>query len=767
MSTSNKAESISKKPRTSLAKRIIIPSLAVMVATLIGLSIFQNMTSSKALLRSLKKDHASYKVVLEQMAAASLQHLSDMGREIVLKDKEMLDIVASENPDLNELEESYARPAFNVLNTEMGGILRRIVFCDANTWKVRFVKGASDASSAVNPGDDCRSPVIEAGVAAFIKEGANAKPVQGYLKVGEEIVLTRFFPVTRYDRKKGGSVLKNLVRIDIGVEPVVEGLKRTAGAQEALNVAAPPPGFDAQGDTATATANFALGITDIHGKSAGHVLLKRNISEDLEELDSQLMQQIGILIVAFILLTATLVFLIRQRISAPIRSLSEAMGDLAQGNTDLAVPGTDREDELRLMADAVQIFKDSAIEKARLEVQQAEDQAKAEEEKRRAIHDLAREVGGLAEEAGAGDLSVRLSLDGKEGDLLTLSGSLNGLVEIVEKGIGETIGVLSALAQGDLTKRMEGAYQGAFERLKSDSNATSERLSQIVGDISKATGEVQMASAEIAEGSGDLSSRTEQQASSLEQTSAAMEQLVATVRQNADNSKLANQLSITARGAAEQGGEIVSSAVQSMSGIEEASRQITDIVNVIDEIAFQTNLLALNAAVEAARAGEAGKGFAVVASEVRALAQRSGEASKEIKSMIDNSNSQIKHGVELVNEAGETLDGIVTAIKQVADIVSEINSASQEQAAGLDEINAAVVNMDEMTQQNSALVEQTTAAAQSLDDQARTLAGLVGYFNIGGEQAAAAAPPSAPKSPQRSRAPAAAGAGEDGDWQEF
>jgi len=405
------------------------------------------------------------------------------------------------------------------------------------------------------------------------------------------------------------------------------------------------------------------------------------------------------------------------------------------------------------------------------------------------------EVTVLVEQAAQGDFTGRLDPQGKEGFLETLAEAMNQLVGNVQQGLSGVMAVISAMANGDLTKRIEGDYNGAFATLQTDVNNTSARLAGIVGNVIESTDTVKGAASEIAQGSSDLASRTEQQASSLEEVSASMEELTATVRQNADSAQQANQLSISARDTATKGGDIVTDAVDAMGKIESSSDQITDIVGMIDEIAFQTNLLALNAAVEAARAGEAGKGFAVVAQEVRSLAQRSSEASKEIKDLIDNSGSQVKQGAVLVGQAGETLEEIVTSVKRVTDIISEIAAASQEQATGLDEINSAVSNMDEMTQQNAALVEETTAAASSMDNQADQLTELLDFFETGQERIrreakpkpvssgparVAAAPKPKPPAPAAAPKPTPApepeivqsmaddaGFDDDDDWQEF
>ncbi|MGC2854327.1 methyl-accepting chemotaxis protein [Novispirillum sp. DQ9] len=353
--------------------------------------------------------------------------------------------------------------------------------------------------------------------------------------------------------------------------------------------------------------------------------------------------------------------------------------------------------------------------------------------------EVEREVTALVQAAADGEFSERVSLDGKEGFHRSLAEGMNKVMSLVEAGVEELAVCLSALADGDLDRRMEGDYHGSFERLKTDFNATVQQLQETVRAVAASADVVRTATSEIAAGTEDLANRTEQQASNLEETAAAMEELTATVRQNADNARQANQLSAAARDAAERGGETVSKAVSAMSQIKQSSDRISDIVSMIEEIAFQTNLLALNASVEAARAGEVGKGFAVVASEVRALAQRSSEASKDIKGLIEGSARQVKQGVELVNAAGGTLTEIVTSVKRVADIVAEISSASQEQSTGLDEVNNAVTNMDEMTQQNAALVEETTAAAQSLRDQAVELTQRLSVFHAA-DQAPVAAP---------------------------
>jgi methyl-accepting chemotaxis protein len=385
------------------------------------------------------------------------------------------------------------------------------------------------------------------------------------------------------------------------------------------------------------------------------------------------------------------------------------------------------------------------------------------------------EIDNVVTAAVAGDLTQRVDLDGKTGFMLNVSQGLNDFAATCEAGLNDVADMLEGMAAGDLTKRITNDYHGTFDQLKQNSNETAEKLASVLGEISTGAVEVSGAASEISDGSSDLSERTEQQASALEQTAASMEEMESAVKTNADNAAQANKQSTAARDVAEKGGKVVDSAVEAMARIEDSSQKISDIIVVIDEIAFQTNLLALNAAVEAARAGDAGKGFAVVASEVRALAQRSSEAAKDIKGLIVDSNNQVKDGVELVNEAGQQLGEIVGSIVEVTALVSEISSANQEQATGIAEINRAVAEMDEMTQQNSALVEETAAAARTLEEQSEVMRDRVSFFNTGEDSGARAV--SIPASVERKAEPKVAAkprkatpkpsSASDDDWAEF
>ena len=307
-----------------------------------------------------------------------------------------------------------------------------------------------------------------------------------------------------------------------------------------------------------------------------------------------------------------------------------------------------------------------------------------------------------------------------------------GLARFITQGIIKPINIAVEIAQavaaGDLTSKIHseaGDETGILLTALKEMNAS---LVKIVTEVRTGTDTMLVSSGEIADGNMDLSSRTEDQASSLEETASSMEEMTATVRQNAENANQGNKLAVLAKDAASKGGAVIASMVATMEEINNSSKKISEIVGVIDGIAFQTNILALNAAVEAARAGEQGRGFAVVASEVRNLAQRSAAAAKEIKTMITESVAKVDSGSTLVNEAGKTMDDVVVSVNRVTTIMSEITNASQEQSIGIEQINQAIMTMDNVTQQNAALVEQSAAAAQSMQEQSTHLAQVVDSF---------------------------------------
>lgn len=446
-----------------------------------------------------------------------------------------------------------------------------------------------------------------------------------------------------------------------------------------------------------------------------------------------------------LMLVITSVVLLRKLIN-PVVKLTDAVSDITEkDNLNTRIAYLDNADEVGALARSLEIFRQKSVaDKARAQ----EEQRAAEEEKQREL--LAREQERLEREREAvivseiamvmaacehGDFSQRINTDNKDGVLLNVCQSINNLSEVSESSLSEIKTAIQKLSEGNLSSHVQGEYSGLFAEMKDAVNNTTAKLQQITAEIRHTAANVSDSANEISAASVDLSNRTEAQASTLEQTAASMEEITATVLQNTGNANDLRSFSEESKRIAENGGEVVKQVVVSMDEISDSSSKISDIIGVIDEIAFQINLLALNAAVEAARAGEAGKGFAVVADEVRTLAGRSATASREIKDLIQASVDQVKNGEEQVHKAGDSLDEIVDSFNTLATKVAGIAEASQEQSIGVREVNRAVTNMDQATQQNAAMVEQTSASAISLSQMAQNLNDLLSFFHSSGSTA--------------------------------
>ncbi|MCM2476801.1 HAMP domain-containing protein [Rhizobium sp. CG5] len=426
-----------------------------------------------------------------------------------------------------------------------------------------------------------------------------------------------------------------------------------------------------------------------------------------EETNFSILTSLMVAILTFALGILASLIVAAKGITTPIASLRERMISLAQGQTKASVDGQERNDEVGQMAKAVAVFRENALEKARLEKEAQDNRSVSEKER------LERE-GQKAKDAA----DTQFAID-------------------------ELAKALDRLASGDVAYRIEVPFVGNLDTLRSNFNGSVANLNDALCAVGENARSIDAGANEIRSAADDLSKRTEQQAASVEETAAALEEITTTVKDSSNRAEEVGHLVSQARQGAEKSGEIVREAVTAMTEIERSSGEITNIISVIDEIAFQTNLLALNAGVEAARAGEAGKGFAVVAQEVRELAQRSAKAAKEIKVLINTSGEHVRSGVTFVNETGKALQVIVTEVQEINRHVTAIVESSREQSVGLQEINTAVNTMDQGTQQNAAMVEQSTAASHSLAKEAASLNKALSRFNLAREGDASRSTPSA------------------------
>ncbi|GAB4348587.1 MAG: methyl-accepting chemotaxis protein [Oricola sp.] len=461
---------------------------------------------------------------------------------------------------------------------------------------------------------------------------------------------------------------------------VVKGSDNSAGFVDYMW---PKPGFEEPVQKYSHVAGY---------KPWGWIVGTGVYADDLQALLTNSVRTTVFTLLAAAVLTLAAAFAIGRSISRPVTALKDVMNEVARNDTHNDVPHTDRGDEIGEMAHALVALRKSVIERNELEQHKDEQQREIESQRRANDEQTAR-------------------------------------VSAAQKAVVSSLGeALNRLASGDLTFEV-GDLGAEYAELRDDFNRTVTQLRSMVSAIQNAIQTIQGGAGEISTATNDLSRRTEQQAAALEETAAALEQITATVNQSSIGASEARDIVANARSEADHSGDVVRNAVAAMGRIEESSRRITEIIAVIDEIAFQTNLLALNAGVEAARAGEAGKGFAVVAEEVRELAQRSATAAKEIKTLIESSAGEVENGVKLVNATGTALEGIAAGVQEISNRIETIATSAREQAIGLQEINVAINEMDKTTQQNAAMVEETTAASHSLAEEAHNLAEMIAQFS--------------------------------------
>ena len=529
------------------------------------------------------------------------------------------------------------------------------------------------------------------------------------------------------NEKKGAEALQQLYKVapedSAEIDKIKAEVAKLDGEEAGLIAAGQDP-------TQQATAMMELGtkgrtadfkkLVNAYIDRESDVLEQRSKAQSASQAFAVTILAVGALL--SIALSVVMGALLSAAIAKPVAAMTAAMAKLASGDNNVDVPAQGRKDEVGRMAEAVQHFKDAALEKIRLEG-----------------------------EAGEARRSADAARTASEAERAATAAEQAKVVEGLAKG-------LERLAGGGLTFRLTDAFPSHYEQLRADFNRAMDTLQDTMREVSTNATAVRSGAGEISQASDDLSRRTEQQAASLEETAAALDEITATVRKTAEGAAQSRESVGAAKADAERSGVVVRDAISAMSEIENSSGQISQIIGVIDEIAFQTNLLALNAGVEAARAGDAGKGFAVVASEVRALAQRSAEAAKEIKTLISASSQQVERGVGLVGETGKVLERILTQVTSINGAVADIAASAQEQATGLQQVNTAINQMDQVTQQNAAMVEQATAASHALSGESEALSRLISRFDLGAGASAPsfkAAPAPAPRAmPAAAPAPA-------------
>jgi methyl-accepting chemotaxis protein len=510
----------------------------------------------------------------------------------------------------------------------------------------------------------------------------------------------------------------------------------------------------AAGDTATAAAlvaemsAFGPQMSEIYSGMADRAEARQNALGPLATSTAQF-QELFVLAISGVGVLAGLLaaYFTGRWLSGVITRMTQAMQSLAGGDIDMAITGTEPTHELGQMARALQVFQTNA-QAVRVAEAEKDSRSALSVARARMMESFQAAFDSVIDATSAGDFTRRIDARFNDADIDRISANFNAMLETTNGALSEAGRVLGALANADLTERMEGTYHGAFAELQNDTNAVADKLGDIVSELRETSNALKLATGEILAGANDLSERTTKQAATIEETSAAMEQLANTVTKNAQRASEASDNANQIAKVAEEGGAVMIEATGAMERITSSSSKISNIIGLIDDIAFQTNLLALNASVEAARAGDAGKGFAVVAVEVRRLAQSAASASSEVKVLIDQSAIEVHGGTTLVASAAAKLDSMLGSVRSNTSLMDGIARDSKEQASGIQEVTIAVRQMDEMTQHNAALVEEMNAAIEQTESQASKVDGIVEIFTVG-KTSQAASRPAAAAQPQK------------------
>lgn len=529
------------------------------------------------------------------------------------------------------------------------------------------------------------------------------------------------------DRERGGLMVGTTTLTDSGAQPAIGAMLDPAGPIMAALAQNQPYSTE---ETILGGRYFTAYKQIVRDAEIVGVLL---VALPLAQVEKSLSDVIDIVLkisAAVTVVFGGLGYLASLHITRPIPRLVKTMRQIAGANYQEPVPYTARTNEIGEIAKAVEIFRHNGIAMVAMTTEEAANAERRRVERHDMMTALQQEIGQVIDAAIRGDFSKQVTAEFPDPEINALATGINKLVDSVSLGLTETGAVLAAMAEADLTKRVHGNFEGAFARLRDDTNTVVSKLSEIVADVQTTSRGLRKATEEIMQGANDLSERTTRQAATIEETSAAVEQLSGIVASNARQAEEASGNAGDAVATAEQGGEVMAMATAAMGRILTSSDEITGIIGVIDDIAFQTNLLALNASVEAARAGEAGKGFAVVAVEVRRLAQSAAEASRDVKLLVEQSAGEVRIGSKLVSEAADKLTAMLEATRANSRLMDSIARRSAEEAAAIEEVSGAVRTMDEMTQHNAALVEQTNAAITQTEAQARRLDGIIDIFTI-------------------------------------
>jgi len=655
---------------------------------------------------ALRREVASDLALIETDMAAQEKAASALALTLAAE-PEVAELISS-----NSREEIIARHAAALPAVISQGGLQLITFINANGEAVarihtpdkfgddmkgrrKTVVEALSSGSLVAGIEPGRTAVSMFASAPVIKDGQTI----GVVDVGTSLANAYFEPLAA---RIGG---------EVGVHILVDGkLEEQASTTEATLLSEDDLKAAFNGETirrfiTSGDSTFvvqAVPFNNHSGAKIGIMEIASDVSSVVDDGKTALwMTAAGTVIVSLLSLLGF--FLFARALAGTLGRLTDTMTSLAGGDLAAAIEGDTRPDEVGAMARAVQVFKDNAIENRRLEQEAATQRSQSEEQRR-----LTTEQNRIRAEA--------------------MAQATDGLA-----------GGLKQLASGNLAVRLDQSFSEEFEGLRSDFNQAVDQLRVTLASVTEATGSIDSGSREISRSAEDLSKRTEQQAASLEETAAALDQITTNVANSSKRAEEARGVAIQANDSARHSGAVVANAVDAMGRIEQSSSQISNIIGVIDDIAFQTNLLALNAGVEAARAGEAGKGFAVVAQEVRELAQRSATAAKEIKELIRNSSTEVGNGVKLVSDTGAALKTIEDYIVTINQHMDAIATSAREQSVGLSEVNTAVNQMDQVTQQNAAMVEEASAAGATLANEASRLRGLIGQFQLGQDGSSASA----------------------------